>query len=57
MHLNKAMDNGLTQAEASETLNQISFYAGWPNAFSAIAVFKDVFAKRNGLVSNTNLPG
>ncbi|MGH8389490.1 MAG: hypothetical protein ACRESJ_29100 [Pseudomonas sp.] len=30
--------------------------AGWPNAFSAMAFFKDVFAKRNGLVSNTNLP-
>nr|WP_175683201.1 carboxymuconolactone decarboxylase family protein [Burkholderia cenocepacia] len=45
-HLNRAMDNGLTQAEASETLTQLAFYAGWPNVFSAMPVFKDVFSRR-----------
>jgi len=45
-HLNRAMDNGLTQEEASEVLTQLAFYAGWPNVFSAMPVFKDVFAKR-----------
>lgn len=45
-HLNRAMDNGLTQAEASEVLTQLAFYAGWPNVFSAIPVVKDVFEKR-----------
>ncbi|HKU00607.1 MAG TPA: carboxymuconolactone decarboxylase family protein [Paraburkholderia sp.] len=45
-HLNRAMDNGLTQAEAAEALTQLAFYAGWPNAFSAMGVFKDVFEKR-----------
>src|SRR6202011_5402348 len=34
-HLNRAMDNGLTQREASEMLTQLAFYAGWPNVFSA----------------------
>jgi 4-carboxymuconolactone decarboxylase len=47
-HLNRAMDNGLTRAEASEILTQLAFYAGWPNAFSAMPVFKEVFAKRPG---------
>lgn len=47
-HLNRAMDNGLTQAEASEMLTQLQFYAGWPNVFSAVPVAKDVFAKRQG---------
>jgi hypothetical protein len=32
-HLNRAMDNGLTKSEASETLTHLLFYAGWPNVF------------------------
>jgi 4-carboxymuconolactone decarboxylase len=46
-HLNRAMDNGLTQAEASEALTQLAFYAGWPNVFSALPVVKDVFERRH----------
>lgn len=49
-HLNRAMDNGLTREEAGEMLTQLAFYAGWPNVFSAMPVFKDVFAKRPGAV-------
>ncbi|EGH44800.1 4-carboxymuconolactone decarboxylase [Pseudomonas syringae pv. pisi str. 1704B] len=45
-HLNRAMDNGLANTEASELLSHLAFYAGWPNAFSAVPVFGDVFAKR-----------
>jgi len=45
-HLNRAMDNGLTQKEASEMLTQLAFYAGWPNVFSSLPVVKDVFGKR-----------
>ena len=45
-HLNRAMDNGLTKAEASEALTHLLFYAGWPNVFSAIPIAKDVFEKR-----------
>lgn len=45
-HLNRAMDNGLTQGEASEVLTHLAFYAGWPNVFSALPVAKDVFEKR-----------
>jgi len=46
VHLNKAMDNGLTQAQAAEVITHLAFYAGWPNAFSALPVAKDVFEKR-----------
>jgi len=46
-HLNRAMDNGLTRAEASEVFTQLAFYAGWPNVFSALPVVKDVFEKRS----------
>ena len=45
-HLNRAMDNGLTQPQASEIITHIAFYAGWPNAFSALPVVKDVLEKR-----------
>ena len=45
-HLNRAMDNGLTQEQAGEAVGHLAFYAGWPNAFSAAPVFKDVFEKR-----------
>ena len=45
-HLNRAMDNGLTQDQAGEVLTHLAFYAGWPNVFSALPVAKDVFEKR-----------
>ena len=46
-HLNRAMDNGLTQAQAAEVLTHLAFYVGWPNVFSALPVAKDVFEKRS----------
>jgi 4-carboxymuconolactone decarboxylase len=45
-HLNRAMDNGLTRAQASEAVTHLAFYAGWPNAFSAVPVVKAVFENR-----------
>ena len=45
-HLNRAMDNGLTHTEAGEVITHLAFYAGWPNAFSAVAVAKEVFERR-----------
>jgi 4-carboxymuconolactone decarboxylase len=45
-HLNRAMDNGLTQAQAGEVMTHLAFYVGWPNVFSALPVAKEVFEKR-----------
>ncbi len=45
-HLNRAMDNGLTQAQASEVITHLAFYVGWPNAFLALPVAKDIFENR-----------
>jgi 4-carboxymuconolactone decarboxylase len=45
-HLNRAMDNGLTQEQAAEAIAHLAFYVGWPNAFSALPVAKDVFERR-----------
>jgi 4-carboxymuconolactone decarboxylase len=46
-HLTRAMDNGLTQTEASEVITHLAFYAGWPHAMSAVSVVKDVFEQRS----------
>src|SRR6266481_6431535 len=45
-HLNRAMDNGLTKIQASELLTHLAFYAGWPNAMSAVPVVKGVLESR-----------
>ncbi|SLN09737.1 Carboxymuconolactone decarboxylase family protein [Roseivivax jejudonensis] len=45
-HLNRAMDNGLTQDEAGAMLSHLAFYTGWPRVFSAMPVAKDVFESR-----------
>ncbi|MEO3480214.1 carboxymuconolactone decarboxylase family protein [Phaeobacter sp. CAU 1743] len=46
-HLNRAMDNGLTQEEAGAALSHLAFYAGWPKVFSALPVAKQVFENRD----------
>lgn len=45
-HLNRAMENGLTKEEAQEVISHVAYYAGWPNAFSAVPVAKGVFDAR-----------
>src|SRR5579883_547107 len=47
-HLNRAMDNGLSQSQASEMLTHLAFYAGWPSVFSALPIVKEIFQKRSG---------
>ena len=42
-HIARARANGVTKEEVVETITQMAFYAGWPNAVSAIAVAKEVF--------------
>ena len=45
-HLVRARDNGVTQEELIEAMTHLAFYAGWPNAITAITVAKDVFQKK-----------
>ena len=45
-HLARARDNGVTQAEVAEVITHLAFYAGWPNAVTAIAVAREVFQKK-----------
>jgi 4-carboxymuconolactone decarboxylase len=44
--LNRALDHGVTPSEISAILTHLAFYAGWPQALSAVAVAKPIFAAR-----------
>jgi 4-carboxymuconolactone decarboxylase len=43
-HLGKAVENGVKELELIEAITHLAFYAGWPNAMSAIMLAKEVFA-------------
>ncbi len=42
-HLQTAKVNGVTKAEMVELLTHIAFYAGWPNAWAAFLMAKEVY--------------
>ena len=44
-HLARARDNGVTEEELIETITHLAFYAGWPNAVTAVGIARDVFKK------------
>ena len=44
-HLQSAKKNGITRTEIAEILTQIGFYAGWPKAWAAFRLAKDVWAE------------
>ena len=44
-HLESAKKNGVTQSEMSGILTQLAFYAGWPNAWAAFRMAKEVYTK------------
>ena len=41
-HLALARENGVTRDELIEAITHLAFYAGWPNAVTAVAVAKEV---------------
>ena len=41
-HLTLAKENGVTETELVEAITHLAFYAGWPNAVTAIGVAKEV---------------
>ena len=42
-HIQRAKANGVTAAEMSEVLTQLAFYAGWPKAWAALRMAKEVY--------------
>jgi 4-carboxymuconolactone decarboxylase len=45
-HFARARENGVTQEELIETITHMAFYAGWPNAVTALAVAREIFEKK-----------
>src|SRR6266581_5566437 len=45
-HLAIARQNGVTEEELIETITHLAFYAGWPNAVTAIGVAKEGFERK-----------
>jgi 4-carboxymuconolactone decarboxylase len=41
-HLQKARDNGASAEELIETITHLAFYAGWPQAISAMNIAEEV---------------
>lgn len=49
-HLEKGLDNGLTDREIGEAITHLALYAGFPAAMSAALVAKSLFVDR-GLIT------
>ncbi|MEU6811639.1 carboxymuconolactone decarboxylase family protein [Streptomyces sp. NPDC046831] len=46
-HLRVALDDGLSVEELSEAITHLAFYAGWPNAMTAITQLKKITDERD----------
>ncbi len=44
-HLESAKKNGITQTEIAEVLTHAAFYAGWPKAWAAFRLAKEVWGE------------
>lgn len=42
-HLNQAKENGVSKEEISALITHLSFYAGWPNAWSVFKQAKEIW--------------
>lgn len=45
-HLQEAKKNGVSEEEMSSMLTQLAFYAGWPNAWAAFKMAKEVYEEK-----------
>jgi 4-carboxymuconolactone decarboxylase len=42
-HLQKAKENGVSKEEMAEVLTQLAFYVGWPKAWAAFRLAKEIY--------------
>jgi alkylhydroperoxidase/carboxymuconolactone decarboxylase family protein YurZ/quercetin dioxygenase-like cupin family protein len=42
-HLRKAKENGITKTEIAEIITHLAFYTGWPKAWSAFGIAKEIY--------------
>lgn len=44
-HLQTAKNNGIAREEISEALTHLAFYAGWPKAWAAFRMAKEIWSE------------
>lgn len=44
-HIGEAKKNGVTREEIAEALTHVAFYAGWPKAWPALRMAKEVYER------------
>lgn len=44
-HIQNAKNNGVTKTEMVEIITHLAFYAGWPNAWAAFPIVKEVYGQ------------
>jgi len=46
-HITNAKNHGVSAEEISEIITHLAFYAGWPNAWAAFALAKEVYGEQS----------
>ena len=52
-HLSKAKENGVTREEIFEVITHLAFYTGWPKAWTAFYLVKDIYNTEEQGVNKT----
>lgn len=53
-HIEFAKKNGVTRDEMVEIITQLGFYAGWPKAWAAFSIAKEVYVDENSSVDQNS---
>lgn len=56
-HLAMAKKNGVTKTEMAEILTHLAFYAGWPNAWAAFRLAKEVYQEDDEIETHGGMFG
>lgn len=56
-HIQSAKNNGVSKQEIVEVITHIAFYAGWPNAWAAFNIAKEVYKDDNDLENKGGIFG
>ena len=51
-HINRALDNGITETELFEMFTHLAFYAGWPCAVTATTIARGILEERRNAEGN-----
>ena len=44
-HISHAKENGVTKEEMAEAITHLAFYAGWPKAWAAFNMAKEIYSE------------